>query len=258
MDNTEYIESYFTSTADPDQARSFEKRISSDPAFAEEVAFYLSVHTLAGEVFKIEKKQHFREIYQKHQLAGSPALDHSGRSDSTKVSHTTPVRKLIYYMAAAAVVAGISFGIYTYVQTVSPPQLASKYELDHLKTLPVTMSGRSNSIQTGLRLYNDGKLNEARSQFETIIQNDSTDFNAKKYAGLVLLRLKDYDQAMSYFKQLETYTSLYSNPALFYQALTLMERNQPGDAASAKQLLQQVVENDLEGKEIAENWLRKW
>jgi len=34
-----------------------------------------------------------------------------------------------------------------------------------------------------------------------------------------------------------------------------MKRNRPGDTETAKQLLLQVVENDLEGKEDAENWL---
>ena len=36
-----------------------------------------------------------------------------------------------------------------------------------------------------------------------------------------------------------------------------MERNLPGDAAKAKQLLQNIVSNDLEGKEFAQEWLRK-
>jgi hypothetical protein len=36
-----------------------------------------------------------------------------------------------------------------------------------------------------------------------------------------------------------------------------MERNLPGDAAKAKQLLQKIVTDDLEGKEFAEEWLRK-
>jgi hypothetical protein len=36
-----------------------------------------------------------------------------------------------------------------------------------------------------------------------------------------------------------------------------MERNQPGDLAKAKLLLQKVVANDLEGKEMAVEWLKK-
>jgi hypothetical protein len=36
-----------------------------------------------------------------------------------------------------------------------------------------------------------------------------------------------------------------------------MDRNQPGDVAKAKQLLQQIVQNDLEGKETAQDWLKR-
>jgi tetratricopeptide (TPR) repeat protein len=80
---------------------------------------------------------------------------------------------------------------------------------------------------------------------------------ALKNLGLTYLRLGNYDKALTYFRQLEKY-ALYSNPAIFYQALTLMKRNQPGDKEKAKELLQRVRDNDLEGKEFAEKWLDKW
>lgn len=248
MENSALIEDYFTSNPGPDQIRSFEKRIESDPAFAEEVAFYLSVHTVAREVYVSEKKLQFRALYQKNQNT-TPVLN-------IKTSRT-PVRKLVYYIAAAAVVAGIVFGVYTINRPVSPSILASEYENNRLLTLSVTMSGHSDSIQTGLTLYNEKKLNEALLHFEKILQSDSSDLTSKKYAGLASLRLKEYDKALDYFKQLETHTELYSNPAIFYQALTLMDRNQSGDAAKAKQLLQQIVQNDLDEKETAQEWLRK-
>jgi tetratricopeptide (TPR) repeat protein len=95
-------------------------------------------------------------------------------------------------------------------------------------------------------------------QFESIIQRDSSDFSAKRYAGIVYLRLGNYDKALDHFKQLEKNTSLYSNPATFFHALTLMKRNQPGDKQQARRLLQQVIDNDLEGKETAQQWLKKW
>jgi tetratricopeptide (TPR) repeat protein len=119
------------------------------------------------------------------------------------------------------------------------------------------MSGRADSLQTGLRLYNDGKFSEALTQFESIIRSDSSSFTAKEYAGITSLRLKEYDKALSWFEQLETYRGLYSNRAQLLEAVTLMERNLPGDAAKAKQLLQKIVTGDLEGKEFAEEWLRK-
>jgi tetratricopeptide (TPR) repeat protein len=241
MDNLEYIESYFTNEPDPNRTHEFEERLKSDPAFAEEVAFYVSAQDVSREASRIVKKEHFKEIYQKNQ-----------------VTRSVPFRKLVNYIAVAAVVAGLIFGTYTFFKPVSPQQLAGQYEKEHLQILPVTMSGHSDSLQTGLRLYNDGKLSEAQSMFEKIIQSDTAHFTAKKYAGITALRLKEYEKALSYFEQMEIYSGLYSNPALILQAVTLMERNQPGDAVKAKQLLQKIVANDQDGKEFAQEWLKKW
>jgi len=60
--------------------------------------------------------------------------------------------------------------------------------------------------------------------------------------------LQQYDKAIDYFFQLEYY-NLYSNPGKFYQGLTLLKRNMPGDKQAAKVLLQQTLQNDLNGKE---------
>ncbi len=108
-----------------------------------------------------------------------------------------------------------------------------------------------------MRLYNEHQLDSSLRLFESIIQRDTANISAKKYAGIVYLRLGNYDKALAYFQELEKYTSLYSNPATFYHALALMKRNQPGDKQQARQLLQQVVQNDLEEKETAQQWLKK-
>ena len=240
MDNLDYIESYFTNEPDADRTREFEERIKSDPVFAEEVAFYLAAREVSREESQVVKKEHFKEIYKNHH-----------------VIRTVPFRKLVYYIATAAAVAGIIFGTNIFFKPVSTQQMASQYEKQHLQTLPVTMSGRSDSLQTGLSLYNEGKYPQALGQFEAILKTDTSVFSAKEYAGITALRLKDYDKALSYFGQMEMYTGLYSNRALLLQALTLMERNISGDSAKAKLLLQKIVANDLEGKEVAQEWLKK-
>ena len=240
MDNLDYIENYFTNTPGTTLTREFEERIKSDPGFAEEVAFYMAAREVAKEASGLEKKQRFKETYHKN-----------------RVVRSVPIKKLVYYIATAAVVSGLILGTYTFFKPVSPQQLAGQYEKEHLTTLPVTMSGRSDSLQTGLRLYNDGKFSEALAQFESIVQHDSTVFTAEKYAGITALRLKEYDKALFWFGQLENHKGLYSNPALVLQAVTLMERNLPGDAAKTKQLLQKIISDDLEGKEFAQEWLKK-
>ena len=59
----EYIDQYFQGTPLPEEASAFEKRITEDPAFAEEVAFYLSARQALKEKLAEEKKSTFREIY---------------------------------------------------------------------------------------------------------------------------------------------------------------------------------------------------
>jgi tetratricopeptide (TPR) repeat protein len=240
MDNMDYIENYFTGEPDASQSKEFEERIITDPGFAEDVAFYMSARQVAGDTSRSEKKLLFKEIYR-----------------NTKIPRPTPVRKLVYYFAAAAVAAGIIFGTYTITHPVSPTELANQYIKSNLENLGVKMGGSADSIQGGLRLYNDGKMTEALATFERIARIDTSNFNAKKYAGISALRLKEYEKALSYFEHLEIYNGRYSNPALILQAVTLMERDHPGDIAKAKLLLQKVVANDLEGKEMAVEWLKK-
>jgi hypothetical protein len=242
MDNLEYIDTYFKGELPSGQEEVFDQRVLQDPAFAEEVAFYLSSVQAARNELAADSKKRFRELY----------------NSGDRSQHAKPVRKLWIYIAAAAVVCGVIFSLYFLLSPVaSPRQLADQYILEKFKTLGVTMGIKEDSLQTGLRLYNEEKFPEALQQFEQIIQSDTSDFTAKKYAGIASLRLREYDKALKYFGQLQQYTSLYTNPATFYTAMTLMERNQPGDGAHAKQLLQLVVQNNLEGKDVAQEWLRK-
>lgn len=244
MDNLEYIEAYFNRELTLEDKKVFEDKIISDPAFAEEVSFYLSAKKAAAAELMGEREQ-FKEVYAKYKedyaLRQQPGL----------------VRKLWPWAAVAAVLAGVVFGLSIWFNPVSPTELADAYISKNLQTLSVTMSSREDSLQTGLRIYNEGRLEAALKHFETMALNDTTFIEAKKYAGIVSLRLGQYDKAINYFSQLEN-IRLYANPGKFYHALTLMKRNLPGDTDTAKQLLQQVVENDLEGKKDAEEWLKKW
>lgn len=81
----------------------FGEKIESDPAFAEEVVFYLSALQAFREQLEAGKKQRYREIYQKHEASGN----------------SKKVIKLVSYLAAVAVVAGIVFGLYFFTKPVS-------------------------------------------------------------------------------------------------------------------------------------------
>jgi len=240
----EYIDAYFNRALGPEEIKQFEQRIIEDKDFAEHVAFYLSAKQALKEEIIAEKKKWFRELVEQN-------------SPPSKVRQIAPVRKLWIYAAAAAVIVCIFFvGYILFVKPVSPSQMAKQYIEKNFQTLPVTMSTEKDSIQDGLSLYNENKLDSSLKLFESIIQRDTENTLAKKYAGIVYLRIGNYDKALGYFRQLEKYT-LVSNPALFYQALTLLKRNQHGDKQQARQLLKQVDENELEEKQTARQWLKK-
>ena len=247
MNNLEYIEAYFNKELVSEKKREFEQRIIADPVFAEEIAFYLSSKQAAATDM-MEERERFKEVYAQYKQGG-----YAGRQKPALIRRLWP-----WVAAAAAVLAGIIFGWNVWLKPASPKVLADKYVLENFQTLPVTMGNKQDSLQAGLRLYNEGRLEEALKQFESMALNDTSSFEAKKYAGIVSFRLGQYDKAINYFSQIENYTQLYANPGKFYHALTLMKRSRPGDKQTAKILLEQVVQNDLEEKETAQQWLKKW
>jgi len=249
MENyTEYIDDYFTGNLNPEDRKNFENQMQQDKNFAEEVAFYLAAKQALKEELTDEKKEWFRELASRNVTL----------SEKTR---STQVRRIwVYRLAAAAVFVGIvffSWSLFFQPSATSPNELADKYIKTEFENLGVSMGSTRDSMQEGLRLYNVKQYDSALQQFEQIILRDTSNYTAKRYAGDCSLMLGNYDKALNYFQQLATYTSNYSNPGIFYQAVTLMKRNQPGDKEEAKRLLKQVVNNDLDGKETADQWLKK-
>ena len=246
MQDLQYIDDYFKGVLPKEETGRFEQRILSEPPFAEAVSFYCMAMQATKEQLASQKKEHFRELYRKYTppaAAAKPSL----------------VRRLWPYTAIAAVLAALLIGWYVWMKPVSPQQLADTYINKELASFGVSMGNRQDSLQTGIQLHNDGKDTEALQQFEHMLAGNANDFTALKYAGIVSLRLGLYDKALRYFRQLEQYPGLYSNPGKFYYALTLMKRNGPGDKDQARQLLQQIAQsNDPEEKQQAQQWLKRW
>lgn len=242
MDNLEYIENYFKGDNTTEQKLEFENKILNDTRFAEDVAFYISANeTIKQELYE-DKKQRFREMYK-----------------SQKVIEMNPRSRVLwkYIAAASVIVAAFLLTWFFSLNNSSPHQLANNYIQQNFKTLNVTM-GNGDSLQKGINLFNSGNLNKALSIFETLKNNNPSNSEATKYAGIVSLRINNYDKALAYFSLLGADTNLYSNPGKFYKAITLLERNRKGDKKQAQQLLQEVVDKDLEGKNEAQKWLKKF
>lgn len=244
----EYIDDYFKGLLKGEERKIFEQRLVDEPGFAEEVAFYVSAHGAARDLVHEEKRNRFREIPVQSFNNGNPVI-----------------RKWLPYVAAAVFIGVIILVSLFYFTGSSPKelphQLAHQYVAKEFTRLGVPMSTAGDSLQQGINLYNEGKpeqLQQALIVYEHLIQNDSANNLALKYAGLVSLRLKQYDSAFAYFQSLANIPDLFSNPGKFYSAITILERNRPEDIPRAKKLLQEVVRDNLEGRETAEEWLKRW
>jgi tetratricopeptide (TPR) repeat protein len=242
MNSLEYIEDYFKGSLTATQKEEFEKRIVADPSFAQEVAFYIDTQSLLKAELIAGKKDRFKDLYQQNKPL---------------ITRPAPVRQLARFAIAAAVLVALVASWLIFSRPSGPDKLADSYISHQLQNLPVKMSSVQDSLQTAIAFYNQDRLSQALLLFQQLLQQDSARAQARTYAGIVCLRLQDYDKALDYFQQLEADTTLYSNPALFYQSLTLMKRNHPGDSQKARHLLQLVVDRDLDKKEDAQQLLLK-
>src|ERR1700722_16233567 len=113
MDNLEYIDTYFGGGLPPEETGQFDKRIREDPAFAEEVSWYLAAHAALQEANSEERKTRFRELYRR---GGGPP------KTAKKI-----FRGGMEGGGAAAVLALIFFSWVFFIRTPDASALADRY-----------------------------------------------------------------------------------------------------------------------------------
>jgi tetratricopeptide (TPR) repeat protein len=242
MDNIDYIDTYFGGELSPEEANQFDKRIQEDPAFAEEVSWYLGARSALQQTNIEERMARFRELYR--QESGFPMKSNA---------HT---RGWLQIGVAAAVLVIVVMSWLLFLRPADPSVLADRYIRQNLAELPLNM-GKAEPIQTGIALYNAARFPDALREFEFLIRLDSLNTTALLDAGIVSLRMENYDKALEYFMTVQNHTDPRVSPALFYKSLTLLRRNHPGDEDAAKQQLRRIVQENLNKQENARELLRK-
>lgn len=223
-DREEYIERLIKGELTPDEVNYLEKEIADDPGFAADIALYVSSIDALRARSAAETKERFRKL-------------HKGSNNVVRM----PFWK--YAAAAAAVITVLFVGVYVFFPRNSPPEIADRYIEKNLAVLGVMMNNAPDSLQRAIALYNEGKLNAAGIYFESIAGRHPDNFKAREYAGIVSLRLENYDNALAHFDTLSKATHLYANPGKFYYSLTLFKRDRPGDVKSARSILQQLADS---------------
>lgn len=238
-----YVEEYYRGTLEAGEKKQFEDKIISDPVFAEEVAFYLSAIAVTKEIRQEETRERFKGLYKQERPA-----------KKTRSSGIISLSWVITSVAASLILA--VGGYFLFFQT-SPENLANNYVKENLMELDKTM-GATDTLQQGIVMYNAHQYDSAIMLLKGFYISHPDNSEAKKNIGLAYLAQKNYDEALRQFDELENMHGLYADRALFYKAITLMERNDKGDKEKAKQLLQIVREQKLYGKEKAEEWEKKF
>jgi tetratricopeptide (TPR) repeat protein len=249
----EKIDDYFTGQLRPDERTAFENALRTDPELAETTAFYIAVRRVAGETAVAERPA---------MATDSDGLNQRQRRMTELAARPVSRAGQFSWVAAASVLLVLGLGLGWFLLNRSgasetPQQLADAYIAKNLTELPVTMSANTaDSLQMGVNLFNTNKLSEAGAIFTAIYRADTANDTALKYAGIVSLRLKQYDQAIEQFHALSQRTDLMVNPGLFYETLARMERNQPNDKEAVKSLLETVISRNLAGKSDAKKLLK--
>ena len=230
----EQIEKYLNNGLSLQERQVFENQLSTDDELMRDFTFYANVHTASKQLADEKRKEQFDNLRK----------NISSRS-------VRKIKPMIWASGlAASVILALGFWWFSQTSTSNVEILADVYIQEHFENLPVKMDGDADSLQMGLRLFNEQKLNEAQKIFEEILQRKNSDSEATKYAGIVALKLQQYDKAIQYFQSLAQQTNLYANPGKFYEALTLMKQK-TANKKEAKKILNEVIINKLEGNEEA-------
>jgi tetratricopeptide (TPR) repeat protein len=240
MNDLERIDDYFSGRLPVEERARFETSLETNSALAEAVAFYLTARQAAQTEARAHRQARFEML----------------REESGPVRQW-PSRNWLAMAASAVLILGLGGYWLFQRQTPSATELADQYIQQNFSQLSTQMNGQTDSLQTGIARYNEGKIPEAGAVFNDLLQRNPADDRARKLAGLVALRTGQYNQAIDHFHRLSERTDLYANPGLFLEALTRLKRGQPDDLRQAETLLKTVIDQNLEGKAEAEVLLEK-
>jgi tetratricopeptide (TPR) repeat protein len=249
----ELIERYFDQDLTTDEKALFERRLQHDQGFKrlfDEERLLIGAIKFEGALNDLE---YLREI-EKGEL--SRGFDYSINNNSQSHSQSRLRRLIPYIMPAAACLLVIIVAVF-YLKPESPQRMASKYTEENLMYLSTTMSDGSDSLRLGIAAYNDGDYDKAARIFESIAQKEGS-MEAIKNLGLTHLASGEYDKALHQFDRLSDRHDIYINAGPFYKAVTLMMRSAPGDEDLAKEILHEVVKEQLPGHKVATGWLDGW
>ncbi|WP_158858278.1 tetratricopeptide repeat protein [Lunatibacter salilacus] len=249
IDTIEYIEKYFRGNLSDEEKAQFERKCEVDPAFAEEVGLYISVRDNIRKGLHAEKKRQFDGMYKERSSKNKGATD--------LVKSRPFLKNIRTYITLTAACLLLLLGWMVFFTESSPKQLASTYIENNLQMLSVPMDASQDSLQLGIGAFNQQDYVSAEKIFRSLANQDKLAPEAIKNLGILYLVTDEYDKAIREFEVLSEFTNLRANPGAFYKAVTLMKRDESGDAEKAKEILEDVINKNLPGSKEAAKWINE-
>src|SRR6478609_8332962 len=190
METLELIEEYFKGNMPQAERKRFEDAVCSDPAFAKEVAFYISSGMAANELVNEERSNRFRQLESQRQPMPGKLVS---------------INKL-WWAAAAAVILIVS--VYLGTSSTSVNTLADNFVDEKYSKIEASMGATEDLTQQGIAAYNRKDFASALASFEQVLKQNPSDNKALEYAGIAALRQKNYETALLHFRQLSALAGL--------------------------------------------------
>ena len=240
MDSLDYIDNYFKGQLNDDEIREFELRIEQDPVFAQDVAFYVSATGMLKQEAEMITQERFKEL----------------ESQQPVKMRQSPVRKMVYWMAAAAVSIGLIFRMFLFTPTST--KMVDNYIANELTfETHVKMSiAQEDSFRLAEKLFLAKRFSDALLICDALARSYPEKDEFILNAGIIALKAGNIEKAITYFESYEQ-KKRYADQGRFYYAAALMKRNRAGDREKAKEMLEDIVESKENKHEIAAEWLKK-
>jgi tetratricopeptide (TPR) repeat protein len=244
----EEADDYLNGRMNPQERSDFESKLAGNGEMSSGLKLYKTIETaMQGYEKNKEEEEALRRSLQALRETYFTTTAQPSRSKLYKI-----------FLPAAAILILVAAVYLLVSRPPGPHQLAKEYIGKQLASLGQTMNAPKDSLQQGIAAYNNKDYGKALRLFEWVSRNSPDNSDSKKYTGLVYLQTGDYDKALEQFNELAAVKGLYSNPGLFLEAVTLLQRNSEGDLPRGRALLERVVREKSEGSEEAEKWLQRF
>ena len=247
MEEQDYIlfEDFLSGNLSKEDVSNFKARLQSDAAFKEAFNIYKDISNhLEHEIGNEEKTADFK--------ANLDSISHNYFSKLELEEVEAPSKKTfsIYQLAIAASIA-LLLGFFVFNQFSADPTYSDFANYDQIS---LTVRGENDELlKDAEEAFNSKNYKEAEVLFNKILKETPQNTEIELYKSITLIETNQYSEADELLKNISETTSIYTNKAKWYLALSKLKQE---DFEACKAVLKNIPE-DAEDYNQAQKLLKK-